>query len=448
MKIVAEKKSWTHHFTLNKTLLPLKLTLFFFSASAFSILPYLTIHMEDIGIKVEHIALMYAVLPFTIFMAPPLVGYMADKLGSYTRVLILTLFGSGVFHTVLLFLPTVSEVVLPPQQSAFHFQADSVDFKWSACSNQACPEWNLEPSLLQDLDLDNCVLECPINVGICEAVTGMFNCQANGTKVTFQNLNITTSGSNDNAGDKCQQTRHASMFMSNGKVFELAPGCQLQCSQILTNIASCSYTEGNRTLLNVLYFIFRMLATMCLACNFVLLHAQTIQMCKTEEEKGNTGSLGRQYIYEALAQALISPAVGQLMDYVAKQTDGKPNYYVAFFGQDFFLIICIINVCMIKMDVNLPKSSGLQGVKKIFSSLDICFFLAVMFVLGNCFGFVETYLFLYLKKEMAAPMFLLGLTITTGAVISIPFLYVSDWIVDKMGNENVFITAFIMYALR
>ena len=36
--------------------------------------------MKDIGISVEHIALMYAVLPFTIFFAPPLVGFMADKL--------------------------------------------------------------------------------------------------------------------------------------------------------------------------------------------------------------------------------------------------------------------------------------------------------------------------------------------------------------------------------
>ena len=136
------------------------------------------------------------------------------------------------------------------------------------------------------------------------------------------------------------------------------------------------------------------------------------------------------------------------MDYIAKQTDGKPNYYVPFFGQDLFLIICILSVCMIKMDVNLPKSSGIKGVKRIFSDLDICFFLAVMFVLGNCFGFVETFLFVYLKDTMGAPMYLLGLTITTGAVVSIPFLYISDWIVQKMGNENVFITAFIMYAIR
>ncbi len=248
--------------------------------------------------------------------------------------------------------------------------------------------------------------------------------------------------------DTCPTSANVSLVMKNGRILELAPNCKLTCTQVKSQLATCTIEQGNRMLLNVLYFLFRMLATMCLACNFVLLHAQTIQMCKIEDERGNSGSLGRQYVYEALAQAIISPSVGTLMDYIARNTNGKPNYYVAFFGQDFFLLICIINVCLIKMDVNLPKSSGMKGVKKIFSSLDICFFLAVMFVLGNCFGFVETYLFLYLKKEMEAPMILLGLTITTGAVISIPFLYISDWIVGKVGNENIFITAFIMYAIR
>ena len=81
LSFTENQKSWVQKtFQINKHLLPLKLTLFFFSASAFSILPYLTIHMKDIGISVEHIALMYAVLPFTIFLAPPLVGFMADKL--------------------------------------------------------------------------------------------------------------------------------------------------------------------------------------------------------------------------------------------------------------------------------------------------------------------------------------------------------------------------------
>ena len=137
------------------------------------------------------------------------------------------------------------------------------------------------------------------------------------------------------------------------------------------------------------------------------------------------------------------------MDYIAKNyNDDQPNYYVPFFGHDVFLVICISTIYFIDMDLKLPKSSGLKGVKQIFSTLNIMAFLVVIFLLGNCFGFVETYLFLYLKDEMGAPMKLLGLTVTIGALVSIPFLYFGDWIVEKMGNENVFITAFMAYAIR
>ena len=74
------------------------------------------------------LALMYAVLPFTIFLAPPLVGFLADKMGSYTRALILTLIGSGIFHTVLLFLPKVDEVEIMPSSTLFTFKGKFTNF--------------------------------------------------------------------------------------------------------------------------------------------------------------------------------------------------------------------------------------------------------------------------------------------------------------------------------
>jgi hypothetical protein len=47
-----------------------------------------------------------------------------------------------------------------------------------------------------------------------------------------------------------------------------------------------------------------------------------------------------------------------------------------------------------------------------------------------------------------APIYLLGLTITTGALVSIPFLYYSEFIVNKMGTVNVIIVALLMYGVR
>ena len=109
---------------------------------------------------------------------------------------------------------------------------------------------------------------------------------------------------------------------------------------------------------------------MCLACCFVLIDAQTIQMCLAQDKdvKANSssrrkpqqgGSLGRQFVMSALAQAIISPIVGQLMDVVSRST-GKPNYLVPFMGNVFFLVLTILMVCCIKLDVSLPKSEGIK----------------------------------------------------------------------------------------
>ena len=100
----------------------------------------------------------------------------------------------------------------------------------------------------------------------------------------------------------------------------------------------------------------------------------------------------------------------------------------------------------------------------IFSNISISVFILMMFVCGSMFGFVETFLFVYLKvrilqvifttdihshqEDLNAPIYLLGLTITTGALVSIPFLYYSDILVDKFGVVNVFILALLMYGVR
>ena len=70
-----------------------------------------------------------------------------------------------------------------------------------------------------------------------------------------------------------------------------------------------------------LYFVFRALATMCLACNFTMIDAQTIQICKQEEEAGRSGALGKQFVFQALAQAVISPLLGKVMDWAGVNTN-------------------------------------------------------------------------------------------------------------------------------
>ena len=136
---------------------------------------------------------------------------------------------------------------------------------------------------------------------------------------------------------------------------------------------------------------------MLLACVFIILDAQTIQMCKMEEEAGNGGSYGRQIVYKTLAQAIISPLVGVIMDKITEMT-GHTNYIAPFLICDLMLLGAFIALFFISEDIGLPKSSDtMKGVKKILTNLNIMVFLIMVLMCGTMYGFVETFLFVFLK---------------------------------------------------
>merc|ERR1719369_780353 len=225
--------------------------------------------------------------------------------------------------------------------------------------------------------------------------------------------------------------------------------CELHC-EVRTNLVKrCGDSNhGNRLITNGVYFIFRMLATMALASCFILLDAQTIQMCTLEEKRGHTGSYGRQILYKTLAQAVISPTVGAIMDYISENR-GQPNYVAAFIIADVLIGLSFFCALKVPQELELPKApDSVGGLKAILTNVEILLFLVMMFVCGSMYGFVETFLFVFLKEDLHAPMYLLGLTITTGAVVSLPFLYYSDAVVKKVGCEVVIAVALIMYAVR
>ena len=49
-------------------------------------------------------------------------------------------------------------------------------------------------------------------------------------------------------------------------------------------------------------------------------------------------------------------------------------------------------------DIGLPKDGDTwEGIKIIFTNISMLIYLIMMFVCGCCYGFVETFLFVYLK---------------------------------------------------
>lgn len=46
----------------------------FIATATASLLPYLTIHMQSIGLTVDEISMVYLALPLTTFLSPPITG--------------------------------------------------------------------------------------------------------------------------------------------------------------------------------------------------------------------------------------------------------------------------------------------------------------------------------------------------------------------------------------
>lgn len=467
-------------FNPNMNLLPLKFTLFFFNGASFAVMPYLTIHMKDIGIDDVDIALMYAILPFCVFIAPPLVGFFADKLGNYVRVMLMSIIGCALFHTLLLAVPTMTRHVDYPATN-MTMTAGEVHLKWEKCPDSTCTM--IQNPLEKDKDpvpiyfeMNNCTLECPLlkelmlksaYIGVAVTYESMACGQIEqnvGTpkhckpwpgqkKMEFIRVNTNVSGNTQCGEADINFFTDSDPCITNDirdeTLLSIKNDCTLEC-EVRTNLVKrCGDSNhGNRLITNGVYFIFRMLATMALASCFILLDAQTIQMCTLEEKRGHTGSYGRQILYKTLAQAVISPCVGILMDYITVH-EGQPNYVAAFLIADILIGISFLCALKIDMDLELPKSpDSVGGLKSILTNVEILLFLVMMFVCGSMYGFVETFLFVFLKEDLHAPMYLLGLTITTGAVVSLPFLYYSDSVVKKVGCNAVIAFALLMYAVR
>jgi len=462
-------------FNPNMNLLPLKFTLFFFNGASFAILPYLTIHMKDIGINDVDIALMYAILPFCVFIAPPIVGFFADKLGNYMRALHLSIIGCAIFHTLLLAVPTnLSHVDYP--NTKLTMRDTDVSLKWAQCGEKACtkirnPEVEEKDPLPIFFEMNNCTLDCPAlkDLMVAQAYLGIavtyesMICGQIGVKhckvwpgqkkVELVRVNTNVSGN-----DQCGEAQ-ISFFtdsdpcitndLSDETILGIKPDCDLACDVRTNLVERCGDSNsGNRLITNGVYFIFRMMATMSLASCFILLDAQTIQMCAVEEKNGKVGAYGRQILYKTLAQAVISPLVGAMMDYITAY-QGQPNYVASFLIADVLLFISFVCALKIDMDLELPvNKDAMGGLKAILTNFEILLFLVMMFVCGSMYGFVETFLFVFLKEDLHAPMYLLGLTITTGAVVSLPFLYYSDAIVKKLGVYNSLVWTLLMYGVR
>lgn len=158
------------------------------------------------------------------------------------------------------------------------------------------------------------------------------------------------------------------------------------------------------------------------------------------------GDFGRERLFSMFGMAIFSPITGILIDYYSRQL-GYTDYSAAFYTYDILLIISSITVFLMPLGDKLPADNVFRDLWNLLKMPHVICFILFLFVLGNFWGFIESFLFLYLK-ELGAPNYLLGITITVGTVSSIPFLYTAEKITRLFGHVNLIVIAFFSHACR
>ena len=138
------------------------------------------------------------------------------------------------------------------------------------------------------LNLENCHFPQEVQSNICSTLpAGVCSHKTNLTTI----IKTVTA---DNFGNESCRSKSFRLFVSSGfcgdgsdEILSFPDNMTISCSGTSNLVPDCgdTITEGRATT-NIIYFILRMLATMALACVFIILDAQTIQMCKMESEAG------------------------------------------------------------------------------------------------------------------------------------------------------------------
>ncbi|GBP13269.1 Major facilitator superfamily domain-containing protein 6 [Eumeta japonica] len=481
---------------INPNLIMLKITLFVMYGATASLLPYLTIHMQSIGLTVPEISFVYLALPFTTFLSPPITGFLVDRFGEYKPVVITALILNAAFHHSLLLIPhQETPGAMPAAYVMQHPITKSVEIWWSPCPSRECPDEDEEVHFVLDRCVDHCLLSQPtersasdpaddkddIDVQIIRKITppnlansSLFNNtdedyndvafflievhddlgepkeqlgmamerDENGTVTDFRSRFgeklLVASGVNLTALDKedlrCggMVQRHNMTKLSQQRLSEWAADCMVQKCDFRKggpDICPPDYKESDDKTFYI-YFFLRFMGTIMLSAGVTIMDPIALTMI---QKYG--GDFGRERLFSSIGMAIFSPITGYT------------DYSAAFYTYDVLLLISAATVAVMPLGAKLPADNLLHDLINIIKMPHIIIFIFFLFALGNFWGFIESYLFLYLK-ELGAPNFLLGITVTVGTLSSIPFLYGADAITARIGHVNVIIVAFFSHAAR
>ncbi|CAL8114118.1 unnamed protein product [Orchesella dallaii] len=506
----------------NKNLIPVKILFFFKYATLFVLYPFLTLHMDALGLDEWEIGINQATAPIVAILGPPVAGMLADKIGNFKIVLSFITLVNAAVALLLLLVPVARETITLPANLTFEIGCDpsSSLFTLKSMDPNVCTLKSTHLSNFPDHILIQCGQMCqtvedhmtkrldafpefPLSINsnfsinmkntsytfhtifgnrprlICaeddtckltasyDTHTGTDDIEFESTtlesqsvikeystisfsKLVLENGNESNSDVNDALNVTEPQFRiqgpivfdenihnnstcSPSAMQSDGRSV-----CENKCFLQMSRNAVCT-NDSVRKIYNVwlsfgVYTVFRLMLGFASATSFIMFEGAVLAILK---QYG--GDYGLQRVSATFAAIIAAPLSGLLL----QNYSFRPVFYLYASLQAFSAFLTL------KIDLRFKKPSEnvIGHLKEVLSQLEILIFFAAMLCSGTAWGYLETFLFLFLKKLGGSQM-LMGLTISVGGLFGLPFLIFSRPIIKKLGHVNVLCIGLLFYGIR
>ncbi|XP_064090441.1 major facilitator superfamily domain-containing protein 6-like isoform X2 [Macrobrachium nipponense] len=423
----------------NKKLIPIKIIQFLYSGGTNSILPYLTLQMQELGLSMRQIGWIYAFLPITTILGPPISGMVADRTGNYKAVVLVNMLLTTFLHLVLLYLPGegVNRLVFTCGESL-----DFTSMVWDKC--RGCHDRYDGANFT--VALKNCKYLCDnppaTTFDLCfdgEEDTTEF-CLQHSLKeeVTINGTVTATYTEGGHCGHSWYDLRVGNQTYSG--VSCPSEPCSVECE--VGGAPSCLLEdEGSPSSVFWTYFFVRITANFFLSSLFTMMDAMTIAIVK---DLG--GDYGKQRLLFIIGMATVPLAAGFLNDWDAG-SNGTSFYLPALYLGAVLCLASAVLIARLNFKVDVAENNMFHDLRQLVTRPEINLYFLVILVLGSNWGFIESYLFLYMGK-LGSPNYVMGLTMTVGSIIGMPTMLVADAVIKIIGRHNIFIISFFAYALR
>ncbi|XP_069191154.1 major facilitator superfamily domain-containing protein 6 isoform X4 [Procambarus clarkii] len=287
--------------TWKKELILIKVIQFLYSGGTSSILPYLTLHMQELGLTVAEIATVYAFLPITSILGPPLSGLVADRFGRFKQVVVANMVLTVVLHCALLYVPA-----RPRASIRMSCGPDGNVLTWSCntCHQQ------LNNTQLQ-LTLQLCEFDCvspPSELSVCVHEEDLATCH---NYSLFDQITLNGTVLSWREEEKCNHTLYNPLYDQQVyHTLSCSSQCHVKCQ--VMQVPQCHVSDDPDSTANTfwIYFVLRMIATFFLNSLFTMMDAMTLAIVRQ-----HNGDYGKQRFLFILGLATVPLLAGFTLDW-------------------------------------------------------------------------------------------------------------------------------------